>query len=87
MSKTTRIANRDVPIESGEVSTVEFSAGREGAEEAGAWEFWTALNSRAAVNARCRQGSDPGEWFRRMEGAKGYELMSLSVSYALRPAM
>lgn len=73
MSKTTKIANRDVPIEPGELITVSFSGGRAGESEAGAWEYWTAFNNRGRITARCLQGSDPGERFRRMEGEKGYE--------------
>lgn len=73
MSNTTKIANREVPIEPGELITVRFSGGRAGESEAGAWEFWTAFNNRERITARCLQGSDPGERFRRMEGEKGYE--------------
>jgi hypothetical protein len=73
MSKTTKIANRDVPIEPGELITVRFSGGRGGESEAGAWEFWTVFNNRRAFIARCLQRSDPGKRFLRMEGEKGYE--------------
>ena len=88
MSKTTRIANRDVPIEPGELITVRFSGGRAGESEAGAWEFWTAFNNRGRITARCLQGSDPGERFRRMEGKKGYEdsWKAAATAKGIRPA-
>jgi hypothetical protein len=73
MSGTTKIANRDVPIEPGELITLCFSGGRGGGSEAGAWEFWTAFGDKGRTTARCRQHSDPGERFRKMEGASGYE--------------
>jgi len=69
---TTTIAGKDVPIEAGAPTTVHFSAGRLGKREAGVWEFWTVFNDRAFI-ARCRQGTDPGERFRRMEDEPGYE--------------
>ena len=73
MRRSSRIANRDVPIEPGEPITVRFSGGRAGASEAGTWEFWNAFNGIGGVTARCRQGSDPGERFRRMERKREYE--------------
>jgi len=73
IAKTTSIGNRDVPIEPGELITVHFSAGHGGVAEAGAWEFWTAYKQKRGVTARCRQGADPGERFRRMEGREAYK--------------
>jgi hypothetical protein len=70
---TTTIAGSDVPIAAGELVTVHFSAGRGGQVEAGVWEFWTIFNDRAGSTARCLQGSDPGERFRRMEGLSAYK--------------
>jgi hypothetical protein len=61
----------------GDLVTIRFSGGRQGQEEAGIWEFWTVFKKENGVVskyfARCRQGRDPGERFRRMEGQKEYE--------------
>lgn len=70
---TTKIADRDVPVESGEVVTRRFSAGRHGESEAGDFEFWTIFRDRYSYAVRCRAGADPGERFRIMEGEEGYE--------------
>jgi hypothetical protein len=88
MRNTTTIAERDIPIQAGEVSTVYFSSGRGGESEAGEWEFWTIFNSHLGSTARCRLGSDPGERFRIMEGASGYEShwQIASSSIGVRPA-
>ena len=89
MSSTTKIANRDVPIEPGELITLRFSGGRAGESDAGAWEFWTVFNNREpSVIARCRPGSDPGERFRRMEGEKEYERFwkVAATAKGIRPA-
>jgi hypothetical protein len=40
---------------------------------AGVWEFWTLFNESRSVTGRCRQGSDPGERFRSMEGLEDYQ--------------
>jgi len=89
MDMTTTIANRDVPIEQGELITVSFSAGRVGESEAGTWEFWIVFNNTdQAFTARCRQGADPGERFRRMEGEEGYETAwkVAATATGIRPA-
>jgi hypothetical protein len=39
----------------------------------GVWEFWTLFDESRSVTGRCREGSDPGERFRRMEGEEDYE--------------
>jgi hypothetical protein len=85
---STKIAGRDVPIEPGDLVTIQFSGGRGGQAEAGMWQFWTIFNDRLQSTARCREGSDPGERFRRMEGAKGYERpwQVAVTSKAIRPA-
>jgi hypothetical protein len=71
VSRSTVIAARDVPVLDGDLVTLQFSAGRGGEDEAGLWEFWSAIDSKAALTARCRVGSDPGERFRRMEHTAG----------------
>jgi hypothetical protein len=88
MRSTTEIANRDVPIEPGEVITVTFSGGRGGKSEAGAWDFWVAFNDSEGYVARWPRGSDPGERFRMMEGKRGYERawQVASTAKGLRPA-
>ncbi len=88
MDHTTKIAGRDVPIEAGELVTLQFSAGRGGKVEAGACEFWTVFNDSRCSTARCRAGNDPGERFRRMEGSHGYETHweIAATSKAVRPA-
>jgi hypothetical protein len=92
MSNTTKIANRDVPVEPGELITIRFSGGRVGAREAGVYEFWTVFKITNGIvikqTARCLQGSDPGERFRRMKGEKGYEdsWKVASTAKAIRPA-
>ena len=69
----TKIANQDVPIHSGDVITLHFSAGRLGTEEAGVYQFWTIFNDKYSYAVRQRAGDDPGERFRRMEGDPLYE--------------
>ena len=58
--------------------------GNGGPEEAGVWEFWTIVGpERGGDIGRCREGADPGERWRRMEGAKGYEkLYAWAISAA-----
>jgi len=91
-SGTTRIANRDVPIVNGELITIRFSAGHQGQEEAGIWEFWTIFKKENGVVdkhfGRCRSGSDPGERFRRMEGEGEHEKAwkVASIADGVRPA-
>lgn len=70
---TTKIAGRVVHIKDGPKTTITFSEGRGGPEEAGDWEFWTAVYGRKRCTARCREEKDPGERFCRMEGEPGYE--------------
>ena len=87
MRQSTRIANRDVPLRSGDLVTLEFTAGRGGKDEAGRWEFWTPVDSRAALTARCRPGVDPGKRFREMEsGGPPHHWEHASKCTALRPA-
>jgi hypothetical protein len=90
--RTTKVANRDIPVEEGELLCIRFSGGRGGKSEAGLYEFWTIfkIQSGTAVKftARCREGNDPGERFRRMEGEKGYEKAwkVASAATGIRPA-
>ena len=90
--KTTKIADRDVPIEPGVLFVIRFSGGRLGETEAGVYEFWTVFKVENGTvmkcTARCHQGSDPGERFRRMEGQKGYEQAweVASAATGIRPA-
>ncbi len=88
MDHTTEIAGRDVPIEAGDVITLQFSSGRCGKPEAGAWEFWTVFNEQSRSTARCRPGRDPGERFRKMEGLGRYEehWNIAATAKAIRPA-
>ena len=89
MSKT-RIGARDIPIKDGRKTVVRFSGGKGGPEEAGAWEFWTVVGpERGGDIGRCREGGDPGERWRRMDGAKGYEKLyawACTVAQYMRPA-
>ena len=92
MNKTTKIANKHVLIEPGQPISIRFSAGRLGENEAGVYEFWTVYKVENGTvikcTARCHQGSDPGERFRRMEGEGGYEdcWEVASTAKAIRPA-
>jgi hypothetical protein len=72
-SASTTIAGRDVPIEPGDPTLVWFSPENPDDAMSGLWEFWTLFNESRSVTGRCRQGSDPGERFRRMEGLEDYE--------------
>ncbi|HKX81061.1 MAG TPA: hypothetical protein VJL54_02280 [Nitrososphaera sp.] len=85
--RTTKIADRNIPIEPGELIIVRFSGGAGGTNEAGAYEFWTVINNENSCTARCLQGNDPGERFRRMEGKRGYEICwkIASTAKAIRP--
>ena len=70
----TKIAGKEIPVkEESDLITVHFSAGRAGSEEAGDYEFWSAVSGNRGCSARCRQGSEPGERFRIMKGVPGYE--------------
>jgi hypothetical protein len=86
----TKIGAREIPIRRGAKTIVRFSGGNGGPAEAGDWEFWTVVGpERGGDIGRCRAGADPGERWRRMEGAKGYEKLyawaSTSAQY-MRPA-
>ena len=86
----TRIGTRDIPIKDGRKTLVRFSGGKGGPEEAGEWEFWTVVGpERGGDIGRCRAGADPGERWRRMEGAMGYEKLyawASSAAQYMRPA-
>jgi hypothetical protein len=71
MNTTTKIAGKDIPIDEGALSVVNFSLSNSGDIEV--WEFWTLYDGSRSVTGRCRQGVDPGERFRRMEGQPDYE--------------
>jgi hypothetical protein len=71
MSVTTKIAGKDVRIDEGIPSFVTFSPRNGGDVEV--WEFWTLYDGSRLVTGRCREGVDPGERFRRMEGLAEYE--------------
>jgi len=89
VGSSTQVGGREVPIESGDVVAVTFAAGRGGAREAGEWEFWTAVAPKlGTTTARCRAAADPGERFRKMQGAPGYEKAweVASEAHAIRPA-
>ena len=88
MDRTTHIARRNVPIVAGDVITLQFSSGRCGESEGGAWEFWTVFNEQSRSTARCRPGTDPGERFRRMKGSLGYDThwTIAATAKAIRPA-
>ena len=89
MSKT-RIGARDVPIKDGRKTLVRFSGGKGGPDEAGVWEFWTVVGpERGGDIGRCRDGADPGERWRRMDGVKGYEKLyawATTAAQYMRPA-
>ena len=86
----TRIGARDIPIKDGRKTLVRFSGGKGGPEEAGDWEFWTVVGpERGGDIGRCRAGGDPGERWRRMDGAKGYEKLyawACTAAQYVRPA-
>ena len=87
--KTTKIADRDVLIESGQPIVIQFSGARLGKSDAEIYEFWTAYNNTdKPITGRSPQGNDPGERFRRMEGARGYEKYwrVAASALAIRPA-
>ena len=87
--KTTRIADSDVPIVPGVLTTVYFSGGQSGEVEAGWWEFWIVFNEQhSGFVARCLRGDDPGNRFRIMQGKKGYEesWKVASTATGIRPA-
>jgi hypothetical protein len=89
MRETTTIAGKVVPLKPGARSTVVFTAGRAGPAEAGIWELWAAVDDQGkGQTARCQQGDDPGERFRRMETAPGYEAAweLAKTATLLRPA-
>lgn len=88
MNDITTIAGRSLRVDPGELTTLRFSGGRLGDDEAGTFEFWTVFNQERAVTARCLKGSDPGERFRRMEGVPGYhDYWQVSASATgIRPA-
>ena len=88
MDRKTQIARRNIPIVAGDVITLQFSSGRCGEPEAGAWEFWTVFNEQLRSTARCRPRTDPGERFRRMEGLPEYEThwTIAATAKAIRPA-
>jgi hypothetical protein len=69
----TEIAGRYIEMHGGPRSVVTFSAGRAGPQEAGDWEFWTAVRGTDRYVIRCRAGADPGERFRQMEGVPAYQ--------------
>jgi hypothetical protein len=68
----TTIAGRDVPIEEGEVITLDFTGGPNAGDE-GPKDFWFISNGKYGYPLRWHHGQDPGERFRMMEGARGYE--------------
>jgi hypothetical protein len=70
--RETEIAGRNVPVESGEMITIDFSGGPQPGD-AGPKDFWVICNERDACIARWRHGEDPGERCRIMENEKGYE--------------
>jgi hypothetical protein len=67
----TEIAGRNVPVESGEITTIDFSGGPQPGD-AGPKDFWVIFNERDAYIARWRHGEDPGERFRIMENESKY---------------
>ena len=69
--RRTEIAGRNVPVESGEIITIDFSGGPQPGD-AGPKDFWVIFNERAAYIARWRHGEDPGElWWLVLRLASG----------------
>ena len=64
---TTTIANRDIPIDDGPKTIINFWVDKGDTEEYGSWELWTAEGSKKVCTACCRSGTDPGAPFRRAE--------------------
>lgn len=87
--KTTKIAGRYVPIEPGPTIVINFSAGHEGTAGAGSYAFWASVVSPLGDCVRWPAGKDPGERFRIMQGAPGYEAAWERSRRAkrIRPAM
>lgn len=69
----TKVAGRDVPIQQGDPTLVWFSQESPDDAMSGVWEFWTLFAESRSVTGRCREGCDPGERFRGMEGQEDYE--------------
>jgi len=64
---TKRIAGRDVLIDIGPKTIINFWVTRGDTDEFGSWELWTAEGSTKCSTACCRPSADPGEPFRRAE--------------------
>ena len=94
MALTTKVGDENVEVLHGDLIVVYFSGGLNGKDDAGNWEFWTAVRLKGegiipgAVTVRCRPGSDPGQRFREQEGrpkeAVGWEF-ALNAN-EIRPA-
>jgi len=64
---TTKIADRDVPVDDGPRTIINFWVAKAGIEEAGPREVWTAEGPIKGSIACCGPNVDPGEPFRRAE--------------------
>jgi len=64
---TTKIDGRDIPIDDGPKTIINFWVVSGSTEEYGPWEFWTAEGTAKSATACCRPGVDPGKPFRRAE--------------------
>lgn len=85
----TKITDRDVPVEDGPRTIINFWVAKGGAEEAGPREFWTAEGPGRGSVACCWPGVDPGEPFRRAETLPADHTGWETARHAtrLRPAM
>jgi hypothetical protein len=89
MTGHTTINGREVPLHGGDLVTIVFSGGP-GEGDAGPKDFWTAESpsKNRKLTVRWRHGEDPGERYRMMKGAKGYEehWEIARTATAIRPA-
>jgi hypothetical protein len=84
----TKVAGRDVPIQQGNPTLVSFAQESPDDSMSGVWEFWTLFDESRSVTGRCREGCDPGERFRGMEGQEDYEdaWTIAAAAIGIRPA-
>jgi hypothetical protein len=90
--ETTTIGGRSVPVTAGPKTVIKFAGGRNGPQEAGDYEFWSAITSSGlSLTGRALAGGDPGERFRRTESSKGdqssWETMERDPVQRVRPAL
>lgn len=86
--KTTKIMDRDVPIQPGPTTKLSFSGAAEAYDNA-VFEFWTIVAGNVRLDvARQHAGKDPGERWRREESNQANRAFNDRAKTAtlLRPA-